>query len=108
MIRGILIPVITPFDNNQRVDEPMLRQLIDFYAESGVQGLFVLGSSGQGPVMSTEERKRAAEAAVQHKVHRRSSTILSPIPYPLVQHKFSRRSSRATQGSPPKQPCTWL
>ena len=70
MIRGILIPVITPFDNNQRVDEPMLRQLIDFYSESGVQGLFVLGSSGQGPVMSTEERKRAAEAAVQQAAHR--------------------------------------
>ncbi len=65
MIRGILIPVITPFDDQQRVDEPILRQIVDFYVGTGVQGLFVLGSSGQGPVMSTEERKRTAEAAVE-------------------------------------------
>ena len=29
MIQGILIPVITPFDEKGLVDEPMLRRLID-------------------------------------------------------------------------------
>lgn len=64
MIRGILIPVITPFDEKELVDEAMLRKLIDFYLKVPVQGLFVLGSSGQGPVMSIAERKRAAEIAI--------------------------------------------
>ena len=64
MIRGILVPVITPFDEKGRVDEAMLRKLVDFYVEASVQGLFVLGSSGQGPVMSVPERKRAAEIAI--------------------------------------------
>lgn len=64
MIRGILIPVITPFDEKELVDEAMLRKLVDFYLKVPVQGLFVIGSSGQGPVMSLAERKRAAEIAI--------------------------------------------
>jgi len=64
MIRGILIPVITPFDEKELVDEAMLRKLVDFYLKVPLQGLFVLGSSGQGPVMSLAERKRAAEIAI--------------------------------------------
>jgi len=64
LLKGILIPVITPFDGNGLVDEPVLRQLVDFYVDASVQGLFALGSSGQGPVMSTDERKRAAEIII--------------------------------------------
>ncbi len=64
MIRGILIPLITPFDERERVDDQMMRRLVDFYVKAGVQGLFALGSSGQGPAMSIAERKRAAEIAI--------------------------------------------
>ncbi len=64
MIQGILVPLITPFDEKGLVDESMLRKLVDFYIQASVQGLFVLGSSGQGPVMSIPERKRAAEIAI--------------------------------------------
>ena len=61
MYRGVLIPVITPFFEDNSVDEPVLRQLVDFYVDASVQGLFALGSSGQGPVLAAEERKAVAE-----------------------------------------------
>jgi dihydrodipicolinate synthase/N-acetylneuraminate lyase len=64
MIRGVLIPLITPFDERVRVDEQMMRQLVDFHIKAGVQGLFVLGSTGQGPAMTIEERKQAAAVAL--------------------------------------------
>src|SRR5438093_11552065 len=64
MIQGVLLPVITPFDERGRVDEIMLRKLVEFYVDVQVQGLFLLGSSGQGPVMSIPERTRAAEIAI--------------------------------------------
>jgi dihydrodipicolinate synthase/N-acetylneuraminate lyase len=64
MLRGILIPLITPFDHSGKVDEPVMRSLVDFYVQSSVQGLFVLGSTGQGPAMSMPERIRAAEIAL--------------------------------------------
>jgi dihydrodipicolinate synthase/N-acetylneuraminate lyase len=64
MLRGVLLPIITPFDEKARVDEQMMRQLVEFHIGSGVQGLFVLGSTGQGPAMSVEERKKAAVVAL--------------------------------------------
>lgn len=75
MIRGILVPVITPFDEKGRVDEPVLRKLVSFYVEASVQGVFVLGSSGQGPVMSSPERKRAAEVAIDE-AHSRIPVVI--------------------------------
>jgi dihydrodipicolinate synthase/N-acetylneuraminate lyase len=64
MIRGVLLPIITPFDEKVRVDEQIMRQLVDFHIKAGVQGLFVLGSTGQGPAMNMEERKQAAAVAL--------------------------------------------
>ena len=64
MIRGVLLPIITPFDEKGRVDEEIMRELVDFHIGASVQGLFVLGSTGQGPAMSIEERKNAAAIAL--------------------------------------------
>jgi dihydrodipicolinate synthase/N-acetylneuraminate lyase len=64
MIRGVLLPMITPFDENVRIDEAVMRRLVDFHINAGVQGLFVLGSTGQGPAMTIEERKQAAAIAL--------------------------------------------
>src|SRR5207302_3990185 len=64
MIRGVLLPIITPFDEKSRIDEPIMRELVDFHIGAGIQGLFVLGSTGQGPAMSVEERKKAAAVAL--------------------------------------------
>src|SRR5437879_3073865 len=64
MIRGVLLPIITPFDERARIDEEVMRELVDFHIGAGVQGLFVLGSTGQGPAMSVEERKKAAAVAL--------------------------------------------
>src|SRR5258706_662278 len=64
MLRGVLIPLITPFNDDEQVDESVMRSLVDFYVQSSVQGLFVLGSTGQGPAMSVPQRIRAAEIAL--------------------------------------------
>jgi dihydrodipicolinate synthase/N-acetylneuraminate lyase len=64
MIRGVLLPIITPFDDKARIDEQILRELVDFHIGASVHGLFVLGSTGQGPAMSIEERKKAAAIAL--------------------------------------------
>ncbi len=65
MYRGVLIPVITPFEEDSSVDETTLRQLVDFYVAANVQGLFALGSSGQGPALSESERRSVAEIVME-------------------------------------------
>jgi dihydrodipicolinate synthase/N-acetylneuraminate lyase len=62
--RGILIPLITPFDAGGELDVEALEQLTDFYAASGVQAIFALGSAGQAPVMRPDQRRSALETII--------------------------------------------
>lgn len=66
MIEGILHPLITPFDEEGEVDERVLRDLLDGAIEAGVHGFFLLGSQGQGPALTYEERARVAQVGIEH------------------------------------------
>lgn len=59
-LKGVIPPMITPFDKNGELDEKGLATLVD-YLSGKVDGLFICGSYGCGPLMTVEERKRAAE-----------------------------------------------
>lgn len=63
-LRGIYIPLPTPFTDTGAVDENAVLALTDFYLETGVHGLFVLGTFGQGPAMTPDERKRVAKIVI--------------------------------------------
>lgn len=44
---GIVIPVITPVDENGHFNEPVYRRLIDFWADNGIAGVFPFGTTGE-------------------------------------------------------------
>jgi dihydrodipicolinate synthase/N-acetylneuraminate lyase len=70
-VRGIVLPSPTVFLEDGRVDEKLMEELTDWYLACGVHAFFILGSYGQGPALSAEERKEVAERVVrrvQHKV----------------------------------------
>jgi len=69
-IRGMVMPVPTPFLEDGEVDERVFEELLDFYLASGVSAFFINGSYGQGPAMAIEQRKRTAEIAVNRVKHR--------------------------------------
>jgi dihydrodipicolinate synthase/N-acetylneuraminate lyase len=69
-IRGMVMPVPTPFLEDGEVDEKVFEELLDFYLASGVNAFFINGSYGQGPAMANEQRKRTAEIAVKRISHR--------------------------------------
>lgn len=59
-MKGCIPPMITPFDQKGNVDVESLEKLVHFLDEK-VQGIFICGSYGCGPMMSVEERKLVAE-----------------------------------------------
>ncbi len=61
VLRGVFVPLVTPFQPNDDVDEPALQRLVDFLLDAGIHGLFVGGTTGEFPLLSTRERHRVAE-----------------------------------------------
>ena len=59
-LKGVIPPMITPFCEDGKLDEAGLQALVE-YLNGRVNGLFICGSYGCGPLMSLEERKRVAE-----------------------------------------------
>lgn len=62
--RGIIVPVVTPFDNRQNVDEAALRKIIRHVLAGGVHGVFVTGTTSEFYALSPEEHAKIFEIAV--------------------------------------------
>src|SRR5919204_3246437 len=63
---GILCALITPFRDDQTPDLPRLAEVVDFLIDRGVHGLFVLGTTGEGPSLDPSERREVAEIVLAH------------------------------------------
>ncbi|MFO7321493.1 MAG: dihydrodipicolinate synthase family protein [Chloroflexota bacterium] len=64
-IKGVIVPLLTPFDEAGELNPAALPPLIDYLIERGVAGLFPLGTTGEGPLLTPDERQRLAEAVVR-------------------------------------------
>ena len=73
-LKGIYVPNVTPFDRHGRIDEPALADLIEFWLGEGVSGLVVNASTGEGPLLSREEKRRLI-GLVMEKVDGRATVI---------------------------------
>jgi dihydrodipicolinate synthase/N-acetylneuraminate lyase len=63
-LKGVIPPMITPFKENGDVDLENLKYLVAFLTKY-VDGLFITGSYGSGPLMNVEERKMVMEVTIQ-------------------------------------------
>lgn len=58
---GVIVPLVTPVDDQDRVDELELRKLIRFVIEGGVHGVFMGGSSSEAPLLTMDQYVRLME-----------------------------------------------
>ena len=58
---GIIIPVITPVDAQGKFNEPVYRQLIDFWADRGIDGVFPFGTTGEFYAFDNEVYRHVLE-----------------------------------------------
>ncbi|WP_019671841.1 4-hydroxy-tetrahydrodipicolinate synthase [Psychrobacter lutiphocae] len=56
-INGILVPIVTPFDNNGNVDTAVLTTIVNAFIEKGVAGIVACGTTGEYYTFSPEERE---------------------------------------------------
>ncbi|MDG6912798.1 MAG: dihydrodipicolinate synthase family protein [Nitrososphaerota archaeon] len=63
-VKGLFTALLTPFDDEGRVDTDRLSKLVRFQLSNGADGIFPCGSTGLGPMLTVEERKSVAEAVI--------------------------------------------
>jgi len=66
LMNGIVTAMVTPFDSDDRIYIKGIRDLIDFLIVGGTNVLYPVGTTGEMHKISTEERKKVAEIAVDH------------------------------------------
>lgn len=55
MIQGAFTALVTPFDGKGKIDRPVYRSLLKCQAESGISGLVIGGTTGEGATLEHEE-----------------------------------------------------
>ncbi len=63
-LRGVVVPMVTLYDEQGRVDHQGMRALVAFLIEHDVSGLFPCGTTGEGPLLTSDERRAIAETVV--------------------------------------------
>ncbi len=65
-LRGVITPLVTPLDSSGDIDGESLCRLVDFQVSSGVGGIFILGTNGEGVLLSDTQRREVAQIASAH------------------------------------------
>ena len=65
MIKGLIAPVLTQFDNDMSVDQGLYNALASRLLEQGCSGLAPFGTTGEALSVSTQERMNALESLVK-------------------------------------------
>ncbi len=73
-LAGVVVPAVTPVDDEDRVDETGFRKGIRRLIDAGVNAIFVGGSAGEGPLLTAREWERMA--AIAHDENRGAVHLL--------------------------------
>lgn len=64
-LSGVIPPVVTPLDENKNFDKQSFANVINRLIDSGVDGLFILGSTGSVVFLTGEQCREVIKAAVE-------------------------------------------
>ena len=55
MLRGTIVPLVTPFADDESIDEAALERLVDAMVDADADGLMPTALTGEGPLLSEPE-----------------------------------------------------
>lgn len=63
-IKGVIVPILTPIDEKEFIDEKRLREQVDYVIAGGVSGILAFGSNGEFYVVEEDEMERGLKIMV--------------------------------------------
>lgn len=65
-LEGVVIALPTPLLENENIDAPSLRKLLDYCIQEGANGIMILGTMGEGAALLDSQRRLVVEHTVTH------------------------------------------
>ncbi|MFC1479011.1 4-hydroxy-tetrahydrodipicolinate synthase [Planctomycetota bacterium] len=65
MFEGAYTAIVTPFAENNEIDEEKLRELVHFQIEGGVDGIVPCGTTGESPTLTMAEHEKVIKAVIE-------------------------------------------
>ena len=65
MFTGAYTAIVTPFTKAGKVDEPRLRDLVEFQIANGIDGLVPCGTTGESPTLDHNEHNHVIELVIK-------------------------------------------
>lgn len=63
-LKGIITAMVTPFDENQEINNEVTKQLINKLINAGVDGIFILGTNGEFHMLTDDEKVSFAKIVI--------------------------------------------
>ena len=63
-IKGIVVPILTCIDDDERIDEARMRRQVDYVINGGVEGILAFGSNGEFYMVEEDEMERGLRIMV--------------------------------------------
>ena len=104
IFRGTAPALVTPFTADDRVDAAAFRDLVDFQIEGspfdgegygGVEALVVLGTTGENPTVTADERRQLVDLALEHAAGRVPVVVGTGTNSTAQSAQFSAEAARA-------------
>ena len=57
-IKGVIVPIITPIDAQEQIDEKKTREHVDYVIDGGMHGILIFGSNGEFYMVEEDEMER--------------------------------------------------
>lgn len=64
-MKGVIIPIVTPFTSDDQIDLVVLKNLVNYLIDCGVDSLYPNGTTGEMLKLNMDERKIVAEEVVK-------------------------------------------
>lgn len=63
-LKGIIVPIVTPMNEDETINLEELRRQVDRQIEAGIHGIFPFGTNGEGYILSFDEKKQVLETVI--------------------------------------------
>lgn len=63
-LKGIIVPIVTPMNEDESVNTDELRRQVDRQIDAGIHGIFPFGTNGEGYILDFDDKKLVLETVI--------------------------------------------